>query len=89
MSSDIKGLSWDIQRFNIHDGSGIRTLVFFKGCPLSCLWCSNPEGQKSIPEVLIDKSKCRQAGICEEICHLAAIKIESNYPQIDRGTCDG
>jgi pyruvate formate lyase activating enzyme len=53
------------------------------------LWCSNPEGQKSVPEVLIDKIKCRQAGNCEKSCHLAAIKVELNSPVINRELCDG
>lgn len=55
MSDDIRGLIWNIQRFNIHDGSGIRTLIFLKGCPLRCIWCSNPEGQQMKPEVMKDE----------------------------------
>jgi pyruvate-formate lyase-activating enzyme len=48
-----RGLVFDIQKFSLHDGEGIRTLVFFKGCPLACAWCSNPEGQayRSIGDV--------------------------------------
>ena len=51
MTDDIKGRVLNIQRFSLHDGSGIRTLVFLKGCPLRCLWCSNPESQQHVPSV--------------------------------------
>lgn len=47
----LTGLIFDIQRFSIHDGPGIRTTVFFKGCPLRCAWCANPESQRTQPEV--------------------------------------
>ena len=46
MSNDVKGRIFDIQKYSIHDGPGIRTIVFLKGCPLRCKWCCNPEGQK-------------------------------------------
>lgn len=49
---------FDIQRFSIHDGEGIRTVVFFKGCPLRCRWCENPESQSYEPELLYDPGKC-------------------------------
>jgi pyruvate formate lyase activating enzyme len=48
---------FNIQKYSLHDGPGIRTVVFFKGCPLRCLWCSNPESQNSSPEIILDKSK--------------------------------
>jgi pyruvate formate lyase activating enzyme len=54
MTEDIKGLLFNIQKFSLHDGSGIRTIVFFKGCPLSCKWCSNPESQRPEP-ILLEK----------------------------------
>ncbi|MBC1505913.1 glycyl-radical enzyme activating protein [Listeria immobilis] len=54
---DTKGCIFNIQRFSIHDGPGIRTTVFFKGCPLQCTWCSNPESQKHLPEWMWDNSK--------------------------------
>ncbi len=49
---------FDIQRFSLHDGEGVRTVVFFKGCPLRCAWCSNPESQSAAPELLFDARKC-------------------------------
>lgn len=54
---EITGCIFNIQRYSIHDGPGIRTIVFFKGCPLSCLWCSNPESQSSEIEIKWDKTK--------------------------------
>ncbi len=62
------GVLFNIQKFSIHDGPGIRTTVFFKGCPLSCLWCHNPESQNPAPQMLIDPSKCTHCGACEAIC---------------------
>ena len=57
MNSEIKSCIFNIQRFSIHDGPGIRTTVFFKGCPLNCTWCSNPESQSFKPEPMWNKIK--------------------------------
>ena len=57
MNNEIKSCIFNIQRFSIHDGPGIRTTVFFKGCPLNCTWCSNPESQSFKPEPMWDKVK--------------------------------
>jgi len=62
------GLVFDIQRFSLHDGHGIRTLVFMKGCPLTCAWCSNPESQKAGPEIMFYREKCLSCGACLEAC---------------------
>jgi pyruvate-formate lyase-activating enzyme len=48
----LKGIVFDVQRFSVHDGPGIRTTVFFKGCPLRCPWCQNPESQQKEPEIM-------------------------------------
>lgn len=56
-----KAIIFNIQRFSIHDGPGVRTSVFYKGCPLRCWWCSNPESQKMLPELMWDKSKEKNA----------------------------
>ena len=53
-----KGIIFDIQRYSIHDGPGIRTLVFVKGCSLRCLWCDNPESQQQLPEIAEFENKC-------------------------------
>jgi pyruvate formate lyase activating enzyme len=64
----IKGLVFDIQRFSTHDGPGIRTTVFLKGCPLSCSWCHNPESQSSEYELFFNKNSCIGCESCNKIC---------------------
>ena len=63
-----KGKIFDIQRFSVSDGPGIRTTVFFKGCNLRCVWCHNPESQSSASEMLFYKNKCVNCGKCKELC---------------------
>ena len=82
---ETKGLVFNIQRYSIHDGPGIRTLVFMKGCPLKCLWCSNPEGISHQIDIICKKSKCIGCGACEKICPQKAI---GNDYTIDRTLCD-
>lgn len=86
-----KGLIFNIQKYSIHDGPGIRTLVFFKGCPLACKWCSNPEGIVGYEELSYKKSKCitiDQCGFCLKSCPINAIqRDESGIAKIDRHSC--
>jgi len=82
-----KGLIFDIQRFSIHDGPGIRSLVFFKGCPLRCLWCSNPEAQNAYVELGIDPTHCMKCESCISVCNSNAIKIKDNGPAVKRRKC--
>jgi len=63
-----KAFLFNIQKFCVHDGPGIRTTVFFKGCPLSCGWCHNPESQKFDRELLFQREKCRSCGQCQSHC---------------------
>jgi pyruvate formate lyase activating enzyme len=63
-----KATIFNIQKFCVHDGPGIRTSVFFKGCPLSCIWCHNPESQVFTPELLYNKEKCINCGNCASAC---------------------
>jgi pyruvate formate lyase activating enzyme len=62
------GLVFDIQRFSVHDGPGIRTTVFLKGCPARCPWCHNPESQSFDPELLAFPERCVNCGRCREVC---------------------
>ena len=83
------GTVFNIQKFSVNDGPGIRTTVFMKGCPLRCIWCHNPESKHAYPEIMYNKSKCAQCGKCIEICSKKA-HFENNSLHIyDRTACDG
>ncbi len=62
------GVIFDVQRYSVHDGPGIRTTVFLKGCPLSCLWCHNPESWQREPEIRVYASRCTDVGACRVAC---------------------
>ena len=62
------GVLTAIQRFSLHDGPGIRSTVFFKGCNMRCAWCHNPETLRVEPEVLYYRSKCVGCGACAQVC---------------------
>lgn len=87
----MSGTVLNIQRFTIHDGPGIRTEVFLKGCPLQCRWCSNPESMKAQPEVGVNKEVCLgvdQCGWCMDKCSKDALIIENKKViAIDREKC--
>lgn len=77
----------NIQKFSIHDGDGIRTTVFFKGCPLKCRWCHNPETQRFEREMQIDREKCTGCGACAAICPNGAIHMEEGRPIWNSDAC--
>ena len=79
---------FDIKRFAIHDGPGIRTTVFLKGCPLHCLWCHNPEGIENEFELIARPSRCARCYSCISACPLGAISKNSGPIEIDRSQCD-
>ena len=81
------GVILDIQKFSIHDGPGIRTTVFLKGCPLNCLWCHNPESKNFNPQLSYDINKCIMCGKCETVCPVKAHKFEKNIHHIDYSVC--
>ena len=71
------GTIFDLKKYSINDGPGIRTTVFFSGCPLACLWCHNPESQSLEPELLYRAGRCLACGACVEICPAGAIVLVS------------
>ena len=84
-----KGTIVNIERFAIHDGPGIRTVVFMKGCPLRCKWCSTPESQSMSLEMGYAVNKCTRCGKCAEICPVKAIAVsDSGEILTDRLLCD-
>lgn len=85
--STVTGLVFNIQRYSVQDGPGIRTTVFLKGCPLRCHWCSNPESQNAFPEVAHRDSLCTKCGRCVEACEVGAISLTVKGVKIDRRIC--
>jgi pyruvate formate lyase activating enzyme len=73
-SAEPAGLLFDIMRYALHDGPGIRTTVFFKGCPLSCWWCHNPEGQSGKPNLMFFGNRCLGCGDCIPVCPHGAVQ---------------
>lgn len=84
-----KGMIFNIQKFSIHDGPGIRTTVFFKGCPLKCQWCSNPESQLDHIQILYDYNKCSHCLSCLKTCPQQALKHVNNRILVDTHKCNG
>ena len=85
--TDIKGLVFDIKKYAIHDGPGIRTTVFFKGCPLECQWCHNPESRSAYVEHSFRKNRCTGCGQCVEACPEQAISMIDDKPVTEIKKC--
>ena len=81
------GMVFDIKRFSIHDGPGIRTTVFFKGCPLSCWWCHNPESQATEPEMMFRENRCIRCRACQAVCKQSAISWDGDVISTDMEKC--
>jgi pyruvate formate lyase activating enzyme len=82
------GRIFDVQRFSLHDGPGIRTVVFMKGCPLSCLWCHNPEGIASKPRLSYIPERCVGCGRCVEVCSAGAHAMDGHRHVFNRLVCE-
>ncbi|MBO4884924.1 MAG: glycyl-radical enzyme activating protein [Clostridia bacterium] len=80
----MNGLLMDVKRMAVHDGPGLRTTLFFKGCPLSCRWCHNPEGQSVKPEVAFFGNKCIGCGRCRAAC---PHRMADSEPCVGCGRC--
>lgn len=82
------GIIFDISRFCVHDGPGIRTTVFLKGCPLRCAWCHNPESQKMSPEIMLAPERCAGCGACVNACAAGLHRLGDGHIY-DRAACTG
>src|ERR1035437_4767907 len=88
--TETSGIIFKINRFSVHDGPGIRTSVFMKGCPLNCVWCHSPEGISSDITIWYDKSLCIACGECVKACPNNALKLITDpdpFINIDRNKC--
>ncbi|MGA2308004.1 MAG: glycyl-radical enzyme activating protein [Candidatus Bathyarchaeia archaeon] len=83
-----KGIVFEVKRYATDDGPGIRTTVFFKGCPLRCWWCHNPEGKNSKPELMYKRNRCKGSGECVKNCPKNAISKGAQYVSINRKLCN-
>ena len=82
-----EGIIFNIQRFSVNDGPGIRTTVFYKGCPLNCLWCHNPESKSKKKELLFDEKKCVLCGACAVVCPNDCHSFDAGEHFLDRTKC--
>jgi pyruvate formate lyase activating enzyme len=83
-----QGIVFDIMHFSTRDGPGIRTTVFFKGCPLACLWCHNPESQISKPELMLRPNLCIGCAACVSACPNSAVAVVEGTFVTDRVKCN-
>ena len=83
----MEGCIFNIQRFSVHDGPGIRTNVFLKGCPLRCIWCHNPEGLSASRQIKYSPDKCILCGDCAEVCDYGGHLFENRIHMLDFSRC--
>ncbi len=86
--TDVEGVVFDIKRCALYDGPGIRTTVFFKGCPMHCAWCHNPESLSEEPTLLFTENRCIGCAVCLEVCPSGAHKFENGQHTINRVLCE-
>ena len=83
----MSGRVLDLKRLCVHDGPGLRTTVFLKGCPLNCRWCHNPEGVSPAPEIGFAKRKCLGCAKCAEVCPTGSHRFDGGLHTLNHGTC--
>ena len=81
------GHIFNIQKFSLHDGPGIRTTIFFKGCNLRCSWCANPESQQTCSQLTLDREKCTGCGSCAALCPSQAREMKDGHPAVRAHAC--
>lgn len=86
---DVELIVMNLERFATHDGPGIRTVIFMKGCPLRCPWCANPETQELGPVLFHDRKQCVGCRACCAACTRGVISFDGGYPSFDMTRCDG
>ncbi|MCX8061999.1 MAG: glycyl-radical enzyme activating protein [Anaerolineales bacterium] len=87
VKNTLSGILFDIRRYSVHDGPGIRTTVFLKGCPLNCWWCHNPEGKSPQIEIFQRENRCIRCGACLEVCEAGAIIQHNDSFETNRAIC--
>ena len=88
--SNMKAQILNIQKFNVYDGPGVRTIVFFKGCPLRCKWCANPESLDSRYNIMFRENMCGSCGLCVPVCPLDIHKMSDSEHIVNRSIgCNG
>lgn len=87
MEEKSTAIVFDVQRYSLHDGPGIRTIIFLKGCPLACVWCCNPESQSFHIETEFYADICKECGKCESVCENGAINMEDSLHRINKPVC--
>lgn len=85
----MKGVVFDLQKFALHDGPGIRTAVFLKGCELCCEWCCNPESQLPAPQLAFEATKCTHCLECVSSCRHEALQVQDNLLKVNFEKCTG
>ncbi|MFN8209291.1 MAG: glycyl-radical enzyme activating protein [Bacteroidales bacterium] len=83
-----KGLIFDIQKFALHDGPGIRTAVFLKGCALRCQWCCNPESQLPTPQLSFDRNRCNDCNDCVPACNTGSLTVHEGKLKVNFNACN-